>query len=143
MVRPSDFWLMLRRRKRCRAKVLWEAAALPVAFRGGNSFRVGKICGGDDGFDCVGGGVTGVTGHVGGGGGVTGSTRNGTHRTFIRRAGSGVGGNGGGARLAASDLTPRPGTRGGNGFTRTVVLRTVFREDWKHMTGAVGGPERK
>ena len=84
--------------------------------------------------------MTGVTSHVRGSGGVTRRPRDGPRRSLIRNAGGGVGGNGGGARRAASDLTTRPGTRGGNGFARTVVLRNFFLEEWQHMLGAVGGP---
>ena len=135
--------LMPRRGKRYRAKVLRKASALPITFRGRSSFAVGGDRGGGGGLDSVSGGVTGVTGHVGGSGGVTGGTGGSARRTFIGGAGGGVGDNCGRARCAARYLTPHPGTRRFNGFARPVVLRVLLLEEWKHMLGAVGGPERK
>ena len=87
--------------------------------------------------------MAGVTGHVGGSGGVTGGTGGGAGRTFIGDAGGGVGGNCGGARLAALYLATHPGTRCLNGFARPVVCRVVLLEEWEHVLGAVGGPERQ
>ena len=107
------------------------------------TFRDEIHSGGGDSFDRVGGGVPGVTSHVGGAGGVTGCTGDGTSRIFIGSAGGSVGGNCGGARNAAHYLTTHPGTRGFNGFARSVVLRVLLLKQWKHMLGAVGGPERK
>jgi hypothetical protein len=120
-----------------------KASALPITFRCRSSSGVGGDRGSGGGLDSVGGGVPGVTGHVGGSGGVTGGTGDGTGRTFIGGAGGGVGGNCGGARCAARYLTTRPSTRCSNGFARSVVLRVLLLEEWKHMLGAVGGPERK
>jgi hypothetical protein len=104
---------------------------------------VGGDRGGDGGVDSVGGGVAGVTGHVGGSGGVTGGTGGGAGRTFIGGAGGGVGGNCGCSRRAARYLTTHPSTCCFNGFARSVVLRVLLLEEWKHVLGAVGGPERK
>jgi hypothetical protein len=123
--------------------VLRKASALPITFRDRSSSGIGGDRGGGGGLDSAGGGVTGVTGHVGGSGGVTGGTGGGARRTFIGVAGGGVGGNGGGARCAARYLTTHPGTRCFNGFARSVVLRVLLLEEWKHMLGTVGGPERK
>jgi hypothetical protein len=115
---------MPQRGKRCWAKALRKASALPITFRGGSSFGVGGDRGSDGGFDRVGGGVTGVTGHVGSCGGVTGGT-------------------GGGARFAACYLTTHPSTRCFNGFAWPVVFRVILLEAWEHVLGAVGGPKRQ
>lgn len=87
--------------------------------------------------------MTGVTGHVGGSSGVTGRTGGGPCRTIIGVAGGGVGSNCGGACFATRYLTTHPSTRCFNGFAWPVVLRVLFLEEWKHMLGAIGGPERK
>jgi hypothetical protein len=110
---------MPQRGKRCWAKALRKASALPITFRGGSSFGVGGDRGSDGGFDRVGGGVTGVTGHVGGCGGVTRGTGGGAGRTFIGVAG------------------------GFNGFAWPVVFRVILLEAWEHVLGAVGGPKRQ
>ena len=135
--------LMPRRGKRYRVKVLRKASALPITFRGGSSSGGGGKCGGSGGVDRVGGGVTGVTGHVGSGRGVTGGTGGGAGRTFIGGAGGGVGGNCGGARLPARDLTPRPGAPCFEGFARPVVFRVLLLEAREHVLRAVGGPEHQ
>ena len=110
---------------------------MPITFRG----RISS--GGDDGFDRVGGGVSGVTGHVGGAGGVTGGTGGGAGRTFIDGAGGGVGGNCSGACCAIRYPAARPGAPCLNGFARSVVSRVFLLKEWKHMFGAIGGPECK
>jgi hypothetical protein len=117
--------------------MLRQAAALP------GMFLCGRFSSGGYGFDCVVSGDPGVTGHVGSSGGVTGGTGDRSGRSVIGGSRGGVGGNGGGARCAALYLTTRPGTRGFNGFARSVILRVLLLEEWKHMLGAVGGPERK
>ena len=117
--------------------MLRKVSALPITFRGRSSSGSGG------GVDSVGGGVTGVTGHVGGCGGVTGGTGSGTSRTFIDVAGGGVGGNCGDACLATRDLATRPGAPCFNGHAQSGVLRVLLLKEWKHMLGAVGGPERK
>jgi hypothetical protein len=134
---------MPRSGKRCWAKALRKASALPITFRGGSSFGVGGDRGSDGGFDRVGGGVTGVTGHVGGCGGVTRGTGGGAGRTFIGVAGGGMGGDRGSARVAACYLTMRPIVRCFNGFAWPVVFRVILLEAWEHMLGAVGGPKRQ
>jgi hypothetical protein len=123
--------------------VFRKASALPIAFLGSSSFGRGGQRGGGDGFDRIGGSVTGVTGHVGGGGGMTGGTGGGAGRTFIGAAGSSVGGKCGRARLAARYLAPRPGASSFDGLARTVVFRVVLLEAGEHVLGAVGGPEHQ
>jgi hypothetical protein len=117
--------------------MLRQAAALP------GMFLCCRFSSGGYGFDCVVSGDPGVTGHVGSSGGVTGGTRGKLSRTFISGTGGGVGGNGGGARNAALYLTTRPSASGCDCFARSVVLRVLLLEEWKHMLGTVGGPERK
>jgi len=117
--------------------VLRKASALPITFRGRSSSGDGG------GLDSVGGGVTRVTGHVSGGSGVTGSTGCGAGRCMIGLAGGCVGGKCGGARSATRHLTTRPGSPGFECFARPVVLRVVLLEEWEHVFGAVGGPERQ
>jgi hypothetical protein len=74
---------------------------------------------------------------------VTGGTGDSTGRNVIGGAGGGVGGNGGGARSAACYFTKHPSARCFNGLARSVVVRVHPLKEWKHMFGAVGGPERK
>ena len=113
---------------------------LPITFLGGGSGGVGGMRGG---LDSVGGGVTGVTGHMGGAGGVTRGSGGGAGRTFIGSAGRGVGGNCGGARLAARDLTTRPGAPCFDGVPGSAVIRVLLLEAREYMLGAVSGPERQ
>ena len=121
--------------------MFWKAPILPVAFRGSGS--VGGDGGVGDGLYSVGGGVAGVSGHVGDSGCLTSRMSGSSGRTFIGVAGGGVGGKCGAARRAAFYLTTHPGTGGFNGFARPVVLRALLLEEWQHMLGALGGPERK
>ena len=116
---------------------------LPFTFRGGGSAGVGWNCGCGCGGDSVGGGVPGMTGHVGGAGGVTRGTGDGAGRNVIGVAGRSVGGNRCGARLAALYLTPRPSARCFDGLARPVVFRVLLLEVPKHVLGAVGSPERQ
>ena len=134
---------MPQRGKRCWAKALRKASALPITFRGGSSSALGGDRRGVGGLDGVGSGVTGVTGHVGGCGGVTRGTGGGAGRTFIGVAGGDMGGDRGSARLAACYLTTRPIVRCFNGFAWPVVFRVILLEAWEHVLGAVGGPKRQ
>jgi hypothetical protein len=129
--------------KRCRPEVLRKVSVLPITFLGGGGGGGGGGDGGvGDGGDSVGGGVAGVTGHVGGCGGMTGGTGGGTGCSVIGVAGGGVGGNCGGARLAARYLTTHPGTPCFDGFPRSVVVWVLLLEVWEYMLGAVSRPER-
>jgi hypothetical protein len=62
---------------------------------------------------------------------------------LINGAGGGVGGNGGGARLAHRDLATRPGTPCFDSIPRSVVFRILLLEVWEYVLGAVGGPEHQ
>jgi hypothetical protein len=73
---------------------------------------------------------------------VTCGTGGSSGRAFIGVAGGGMGGNCGGARYAARYLATHPSPRCCNAFARSVVLRVLLLEEWQHMLGTVGGPER-
>ena len=107
------------------------------------TFGAGRGRGLGGGSDRVGGGVPGVTGHVGSSGGVTGGAGNGSGSCVNRFSGGGMGGHGGGARLAACDLATNPGPRCFDRLARPVVFRVLLLEEGQHVLGAVGGPERQ
>ncbi len=109
--------------------MLRQSPLLPNTFPGRSS------AGDGGGFDRVGGGVTGVTSHVGGPGRMTSCASDRTGRRVIGIAG--------GARRAAPYLTTRPGPRGFDGFARPVVIRVFLLEVREHAFGAVGGPKRQ
>src|SRR5437879_1457501 len=95
------------------------------------------------GFGSVSSSMAGVTCHVGCSGSMTSCSGGRSGRNVLGIAGGGVGGNCGGARRPARDLSTQPSARCFNGSARPVVLRMLLLEERKHMLSAVGGPERK
>lgn len=87
--------------------------------------------------------MPGVAGDVDRRRGMAGRAGGGAGGRVNRLAGRGVGGEGGGAGLTNCDLAPRPGACGGDGLTRTIVVRALIFKVWEDKFGEVGGPEHQ
>lgn len=128
--------------KRPRSEMLWKEPILPLAFSVSSRSCIRGKCR-PYGFYRVRGGMAGVPGHVGGSGSVTRGPRGGPCRRVIRGASGSVGGDCGGARLAARYLAACPRASRFERLARPVIFRAVLLKVCEHVLRAVGGPEHQ